>query len=502
MAIEKIEESISEEKKIIRLAVSSSYLTPLASNNNPWSPEDYDKLDTYDLDNYKEIINDCRYFYKKDPIASTVVNKLIDIGITQLIVDQGTLSDNEYRIIDAFKDDLQEFLELGALEYLLTGLVIPEIELAIAPKNKLVDLGIKKYTSMLLPEVMWYRDSATVIINNPLIPSKPSYFIKIPDELAYFIRTKGMFKDGTKDEELYREISKLYPEMIKAINENKDKIPLKNDDIIRRRYLANSPYPIPYLYSALESLKHKRNIRRMDYSIAARVIGAIQLITLGDKDFPLTEEDSDQLEDIKGQMRHRDLYSKDLERVYQLFGNHTLKISWVFPDVAALLDEAKYRNVNNDIMYALGLPRILITGETERTGTSDSEFATLSPIKTMEDFRRKLLSLARKIINRVLLENKIKNRPSDIRFENINLHNFAEFVDALIKLNEGGAISKTTTDKILGFNFEEETKNRSKEKKLLEKYDLDVFDQVPFSPPPGQQKQVNNNKEDKENGQS
>ena len=47
------------------------------------------------------------------------------------------------------------------------------------------------------------------------------------------------------------------------------------------------------MYPALEPLKHKRNIRRMDYSIASRVISAIQLIKLGNDDFPVTEDDED-----------------------------------------------------------------------------------------------------------------------------------------------------------------------------------------------------------------
>jgi hypothetical protein len=494
---EDLEVTESEEKSSrLKLAVASSFQIPLSSTDNPWTPDDYDKLDTYEIDDYKEVINDCRYFYKRDPIASTVVNKLVDIGITELIVDQGTLSDNEYRIVEAIKDDLQEFCELCALEYLVTGLIVPEIEFTRFPKDKLVDLGIKKHSSMLLPEVMWLRDSATVIINNPLIPSNPSYFIEIPDDLAHFIRTKGTFKDGTEDKELYLQIAKLYPEMVAAVEAGKSKIPLENDDIVRRRYLSNSPYPLPYLYSALESLKHKRNIRRMDYSIAARVIGAIQLVTLGDKDFPLLEEDFEQLESIRQQMRHRERYSDDLERVYQLFGNHTLKITWVFPDTAALLDESKYRNVNSDIMYALGLPRILITGETERSSTSDAEYATMSPIKTMNDFRRKLLILAKKVIYRTLSKNNIRNKPSDIRFDSINLHEFEQFIDALIRLNETGAISKTTIDKTLGFNFLEEVENRSKERELLDKYDLPDFDPTPFSPPPEEQNQVKNNKEE------
>lgn len=480
-----MDKKVEELEKTIKLS-KASYSTSNNLTGNPWSANDYDKLDTYELDEYKEVIQACRYFYKRDPIASTVINKLVDIGVTPLIIDKGKMSDNEYRIIDAIKWDLQEFLELGALEYLVTGLVIPEVEYKAVTKNKLMDLGIKKYDSMLLPEVMWYRDSGAVIISNPLIPSRPVYYIEIPDDLAFFILNKGTLKDGTIDLELYREIAMLYPELVAAINAGKRKVKLDNNDVIRRRYLSNSPYPVPYLYSALEALKHKRNLRRMDYSIASRIIGAIQLITLGDKDFPLAEEDFEQLDNLKSQMTHRESANKDVERVFQLFGNHTLKISWVFPDTAALLDEAKYKNVNSDIIYSLGIPNILITGETERTGTSDPEFATLSPIKTMNEFRRKLLNLATKIINRTLDKNKIKNRPSSIRFENVNMHKFSEFVDALVKLNDGGTLSKTTIADLLGFDFMNEVENRKVEKELLDEYGLTEFDAKPYSPQPGE----------------
>ena len=488
----KIDEEIKNDKKINMRASFS--MTPVSKNNNPWAAVHYDRLDSYDLDDYKKVVMDCRYYYKRDPIASTVINKLVDIGVTDIVVDQGKMSDNEFRIIDALLNDLQEFLELGALEFLVTGLVVPEIEYQLATKDKLMDLGIKKYSSLLLPEIMWYRDSATIIINSPLIPTKPHYYVEISDELAFFILTDGMYKDGIQDEELYREIAKLYPELVRLVKNGERKIKLNNNDVIRRRYLSDSPYPIPYLYSAIESLRHKRNLRRMDYSIAARVIGAIQLITLGDKDFPLGEDDFDQLDKLRDQMRHRENYSNDLERVYQLFGNHTLKISWVFPDTSALLDEVKYHNVNSDIIYSLGMPRILITGETEKTGTSDPEFATLSPIKTMNDFRSKLLILARKIINRTLEKNRIKSRPDNIRFENINLYKFSEFVDALTKLNEGGSLSKTTLSDTLGFNFTEEVENRKDEKELLDKYGLTEFDAKPYSPQPVQNS-PNTNKE-------
>jgi len=469
------------------------------SLKNPWSSSQYDRLDSDKLTEYKKVVNECRFFYRRDPIASTTVNKLIDIGITDLVVDKGSLTDNELKIIDAIIPSLQEFLELCALEYLTTGLVIPEVEFLAKTKSEITQYKVKKYNSLELPSIYWLRDAGVVTINNSFLPSEPSYYVSVADELVYFIQSKGDYRDGTKDKELYLKLAKLYPDFVRQVIAGVTKIKLDNKYIIRRRYLADSPYPIPYLYPALESLRHKRNIRRMDYSIAARVISAVQLIQLGDKDFPLTEEDETQFEDIRGQMRHRDQYSEELERVYQLFANHTLKISWVFPDTEALLNETKYSNVNEDIIYSLGMPRILITGETERSGTSSPEWATLSPIKTMEEFRRKLIVLAEHVVYETLERNGIKGRPHEVKFKNINMHEYVSFVEALVKLYDTGNLSRKSLTETLGFNFNQEIDNRVEEMELFEEKGLPSFNETPFSPgPSNEQNQEEQPKEIKE----
>jgi hypothetical protein len=490
------------EKKEKKISYAASFIVPQSSGSfkNPWTSYEYDKMDSDKLSDYRNIVKECRFFYKRDPIASTTINKLVDIGITDLVIDKGSLTINEMRILDAIKPNLQEFLELGAIEYLLSGLIVPEIEFAAKPKNELQMYGIKKHNSLELPSVYWLRDSGGVIINNSFIPSEPSYFIEVDDEIIFFVQSKGTYADGTEDREMYLKLAKLYPQFVKDILAGKKKVKLENKHIIRRRYLSDSPYPIPYLYSALESLKHKRNIRRMDYSIAARVISAVQLIQLGDKDFPLTEDDEDQFDDIRYQMRHRDNSSNELERVYQLFANHTLKISWVFPNMEALLDESKYKNVNEDIVYALGMPRILITGETARTGTSNPEWATMSPIKTMKDFRRKLLRIAKYIIYETLEKNNIKNKPYEVKFKDVNMREVSEFVEALVKLYDTGNLSRKTLVETLGFNFEQEVDNRAEEKDLFEEKGIPDFNPTPFSPGPGQENNKNIENKEEDNG--
>ena len=480
-----------------KLIVQASWVNTGFDAANPWTSNDFDKLDTYDIKEFREVITESRFFYKRDPLASTTLNKIVDIGVTDLIVDQGTLTDNEYRIVEVLLKPINEFMEVCGLEYLISGLVVPEFEFSRVGRRELTVLRIKRFPSLVLPSTMWVRDSSTIKINQTILMDQPSYYVEIPKDTIYFIQTKGSYPDGTTDKQLYLKLAENYPEIISAVRDNKPYIQIEDTkNIARSRYLANSPYPIPYLYSALEPLKHKRNIRRMDYSIASRVISAIQLFKIGNDEYPVTEDDEDAFNELRAQMRHRETAGRDIERIFQLFTNHTVTIEWVFPDTKALLDDVKYKSVNQDIIYALGFPRILITGETERTGTSEPSYAVISPRSTMEKIREKLLPIAKNIILDTLELNGIPRVPGDVRFSQINLENFEEWTTALTELYNSGNLSRTSYAKALGFSLEDEFKQLDKDQKLMEQYNIPEYGPLPYSPLPQREKE-----EDTENNE-
>lgn len=461
-------------------------LTGNYTSANPWSAEDVDKLASAELDDkgYKEAVDQCRFFYKRDPIGSSVVNKMIDIGITDLTYDHSDLTTNELTIMDFLVPKLKEYAESMALEYLITGLLVPEFRLERVPKKELDKIGIKRYSTLALPTSMWLRDPKTIKIKQVL--DRPSYFVKVPDDLVTFIQNEGKYADGNEDRKLYQELLRLYPDFVAQVRAGNKEILIENDElIIRRRVLTDSPYPIPYLYSAIEPMKHKRNLRRMDYSIASRVISAIQLIKMGDADFPITEGDEDQFDALRDQMRWRNTGGRNVERIFQLFANHTVTIEWIFPDVEVILNDAKYKDVNKDIFYALGFPGILVTGESERTAASEAEYAMLSPMRTIEHFRGKILKILNEIVDEIFRTNEFRNDTA-LRFEPVNLFSFKVLVEALLKLYESGNISRTTIDKVFGYHLEDELKERQDEKKLMSKYGIDEFAPQPFSPQPGQ----------------
>lgn len=473
---------ITSEYKPLKLAKASSVIRTVGGYTN-WQAEEVDKLEGYTLEKFSDVVKSCRYFYKSDPIAATVVNKMVDIGISGIEIDQGQLSDNEYRVFEGMKEKLLSFMESCALEYLISGFVIPEINYGPMTKEELLRIGVKKYTTLSMPINMWVRDPTTIKINTTMVLDKPSYFVKIPKALYDFIMNNGIYPDGTSDPVLWNYLQTYYPDFVAYVKTGKDLVPYYNKLITRRKVTSDSPYPVPYLFPALEALKHKRNLRRMDYSIASRVISAIQLVKQGSDLFPIVEEDDDAFSSLRNQMAWRDTQGKDMERIFQLFTNHTVNIEWVYPPVDALLNEKKYVEVNQDIFFALGFPRILTTGETERSNSSDPEMAMISPVKTMEKMQRDLIYILKDIVYEISTQNKFKSVP-DVRFTKVSLYSVEQMLSILSTLYNSGNLSRSTFAKSFGFTFDEEVEKRSEEEEMLVELGVPAFSPQPFSPQP------------------
>lgn len=483
MAEEKEKEVKASFKVIWNDAQSAFFLGDLPSDfrGGGLSPDTVDKLKL--PKDFNKIVDWCRFFYERDPIASTVCNKLIEIGVSSIINRKGDCTEEEAIIFEFVREPMYDILRSCALEYLLSGLVLPEADWdyvygrEISPK-------LKKTKKYYLPTNFWWRDPKTLVIKETPIPNRIDYYVKITDDDSYFISNKGKRRDGTVDKKTYKLLKQQYPKFVAAVQAGKTEFLLDDVFAIRRNVTSKSPYPTPFLMAALEPMIHKRNIRKMDYSIAARVISAIQLIKLGNDDYPLTEDDEQVLEEIKTQMRWRNL-SDRFERVFQLFGNHTLDITWVFPDTAALLDDTKYDSVNQDIVVALGFPRILIVGETLRTGAGSSEYALLGPTETIKDLRAQLLKYPKKMYKLIAEHNNFKNRPIP-SFAPIHLQDIGKLGDVAMDAYEHGVISKTTYGSFIGTDYlQEELPLKVEEEAREKELGIDPRPDVPFDKGPG-----------------
>jgi len=476
-----------EDPKTVTHATAAIWdSTSPATKYNPWRDAPYKKVKSGSLDakEYEKVVEECRYFYRKDPIASTTIDKLIEIGINELIIDKGSLSDNQFRMLEGLKPQITDFLQEGAMEFLVSGLVVPSITFEWKRKADLEAMGVKKYGKAWLPKDMWYRNPKNIELKESFVSREPRYYLNVPTEYLKMLQ-KALDTNTVEDSKDISDFLTSYPGFVEQIKAGSKQVllPDKHKLFIRRKPMVDSTYPTPYLFPAIESLQHKRNIRAMDFALSSRVIEAIQVFRLGDKDFPLTQETEYQLEDLKTQITNRYAVSPaSIERVFQLFGNHTLNIEWIIPPIEALLSSDKYKEINNDIIYALGFPRVLIMGEAERSGSADHDFATLSPVATMENFRAKLLRIAKYIFDEVVRKNDLGDY-GGVRFEKINLVKFDELSKALLDLYEKGNISRTSISEFYGYNWDEEVQMRKEEKDLLEELGLDEYNPQPFDKP-------------------
>lgn len=452
---------------------------------SPWT-NIVDKLDFQNHDTFENVVKDCRFFYRYEPIAKTIIDKMVDLAINDLVIIPDKYNNvTERSVYDALKKDILKFVRQVALEYLLTGLVVPEITLTRLNRPQLQERGIKRLDSLMYPTDMWLRDSSTIKINKSFISNKESYFVEIPEDTLFFILNEGQYKDGGVDKDTYNSIVSMYPDFVRKIREGETEILLDNPIVIKSNTITDSQYPIPYMFSALEVMKHKRNLRKVDYSIAARIISAILHVTAGDKDFPVTEDQQSILDDLESKFKWRENLSGDeIERVFTLFTNHTVNIKWIFPDVDILLNDSKYTATNMDIMLAFGFPRILITGETERSFTSDPNIATLSPIQTLEAMRQDLLPIIMKIFNEMVNNNdQLKTLP-EIKWKPISLISLQLFYQGIKELYDSGNISRETYASSYGFDFKTEVLKRVEEQKLIEDTGLPEFAPAQFSSDP------------------
>lgn len=484
---EEVEQIPAKEVKLAQATFS------FMDNNtgNPYSPSEVDKLDLSKEYDWEDIVKLCRFFYKREPLAATTVNRLVDIAINEILFDKNGLSDNEFKIFEGIKDQLKEFSEQIALEYLISGLVVPEIKFGSVNQDKLKEYGVKKYSSLQLPINMWVRDPTTISINKTILSDTPSYFVEIPEDVIFFIMNRGTYADTTEDPILFLKLQTYYPEFVTQVLAGKKRILLDIDPslVLRRKVTTDTAYPTPYLFAALEAIKHKRNLRRMDYSISARVISAIMLIRLGDKDFPITEDDKGAFTDIQKQLSWRDNTNRNIERVFQLFANHTLQIDWKFPPTEALLNQEKYASVNEDILVALGFPRILITGESQRTQSSDAGYATSGPVKTMNNMRGKIETILNYIARQISKLNNFKSTPV-VRFRPLQLSDWAVFMSSIAALYAAGNLSRESYAETLGYSYDDESTARIAEDKALQEKGV-----AEFAPLPNSRAPINTSKE-------
>lgn len=401
--------------------------------------------------NYYQEIDQCRYFYRYDPIASTVINRMADMAISEIRNRRRRCSDEEVRYFDAVAKSLDSILQAAALEYLVTGMAVPEYTITRIMGSRIhPDLGRTRYA---FPANVWIRNPDNIRLRRVPGTMNRAVYLKVPAEEVTFIVENGKLPDGTFDRETYALLEQQFPEYVAKIKSGQTEIKLEDAKPILRKPMSHMDFPQPFLVPALASLKHKLRIKQLDHSIASRAIEAIRLIKAGSDEFPVTEDDP-QLNDLKAQMSAQKSVMNN-ELIYSLFANHTVTIEWVYPPLDALLSDVKYNEPNADIFMAMGFSRTLLVGESLRSNAGGSISSTAGPVATLNELRRALLSWVTDLYKFLAEKNGFKTIPEPV-FHPIAMGELAALAQFAIEASKIGVLSRDTVARIFNSDFETE----------------------------------------------
>lgn len=415
--------------------------------------------------NYHKVISLCYDFYQRGGIIATVINRLVELAITEITNGQRNTTDeaNEYfdAVLHRQPSRMNRFIHMAALEYFLSGMVLPRIDWQlklgseISPNlrpNKEYAMPIFDIYPPNLVQVEWVGWGLK------------KFFLKVPDKDLRLLKSNDVSKIKAQQQLRLDMWQQNFPDIVDIIASGTDLVELTNIDPILRKETSVTPYPTPYLYNVLEALIFKQQLRRMDFAVASRVVNAIMLVQEGDKDFPAVQENQKNLDALKSQIMGRTNDPRLMERLFMLFSNHTTKITWITPDVSAMLDQDKYRQTNDEIGEGLGFAKILLTGESRNAQASEVSTWAIQPM--LEELRSFLLEFMQPVYEQAALLNKFRYTPEP-NFDPIRLQDFIKTAAVYSQLFKEGNISRTTRDQMAGIKFQDETERMKDESDLI-----------------------------------
>lgn len=447
---------------------------PIAGSKPSWSA--FGRLNTNPA-SYEEELYQSRFFYRYDPTASTVLNRMAELSAGKVKNRQDDCTDEEFAYFNALSERLTELFPACALEYLISGMAIPDYSTVRVMGNKLdPSLSRKRY---IVPDRMWARNPENIKLKRVPFGPKRRVYLRIPAEEAAFIHNKGEYSDGTKDYELYLTLVRDFPDYVAAISAGKSEIPLQHIRPILRKVMPNCDYPQPFLIPALAAMKLKLRIKEMDHSIATKAIEAILHIKAGNNEFPVTEEDTI-LDELAAKMKARNNNAAD-QLVYKLYTDHTVEIKYIYPELEALLTPSKYEAVDADIFMAMGFSRVLLVGESAKSNAGAGPQIILGPLSMLQELRDRLLEWTRALYLELAEQNNFNHIPMPF-FDPLVASDITSLVNSADTALKAGVISKNKYASLFGTDFATEQRQIEFEVKTLAATGVD--EQVPLNQQP------------------
>lgn len=387
-------------------------------------------------------------YWENDPIVYKCITLL-----AYLANDTFTISSENKKVETALREwwrsiKGEDFLSHFFLEYFRSGNVpILKTKIVYTPRN-----GHKggRYKDAKIPGGYTILNPMNISIKSTGIAGIKQAYLQLSDDFVSLLRDASNI---TKLRDAFPE------EMVPLLKEGAGEIPLPNElfSMVTKDKQPYEEWALPLTSHAFDALDYRRALREMDRATASGVRNRILMVTIGNDMFPVT--DDKELTKLASKFKNP---SKNLT----IFWNHTLKMSYVEPELDSLNIE-KYQPALEDIRAVYGISRVLLGENGDSTGNNTLSLKGMMEI--LSEARNSFISWFFREVNDVA--NIVSNTREDevtVHFGTLNLKDENDFFRVLMQMVDRQIISYETAMETMGYYFPKELKRLESEKKIRE----------------------------------
>jgi hypothetical protein len=324
----------------------------------------------------------------------------------------------------------------------------------------------KRWSKGFIPIAYTVLNPTEIELVGPPVFNQTRVVLRISPELEQLVKreeVKGALTPAEKNV-----LDNLPPEIKSAIKSGED-VELDPDCVgaIDNRRMPYEKYAINPMVRALEAVEYKEALREADYSTIDGITSEILVVTIGDKDFPVTDE-----EEIQAVA---DLFNT-AQKSFGVFWNHTLSVKRLpIENIDQIFGAKKFEQAEVDISGSMRVPRALLDGV--MIGSTSKEALSLS-VKSLTA----LINYARRQVTRwlyreysLIAESYGFKRYPTVRWDTFVLKDELAIKTLLMGIVDRRIASYETVLKLLGFDPGYEKKMMKKEKQSVVDGDIGII---------------------------
>ena len=329
----------------------------------------YNNNSTLDI---KDAIILCQKAYYNFAIFRNTIDLMTEFSTSPIYLSGGNKKARDF--FDAFfrKINLNAVQDKFFREYYRSGNVYLYRFFSQLNRSDLLKIN-QTYADLLseeggnkVPSRYIILNPADILMNGNVSFANATYYKNVSD-----YELERLKNPRTEDDK--QVLQSLPPEIKEQIENGKNsmiRIPLDKEKVTAVFYKKQDyePFAVPMGYPVLEDINWKAELKKMDMAISRTMQQAVLLVTMG------TDPE-------KGGVNQRNLEA--MQKLFEnesvgrvLIADYTTKAEFVIPNIASILNPAKYEMVNKDIQ--IGLNNILVSG--------DEKFANAQNLKVYFDF--------------------------------------------------------------------------------------------------------------------